>query len=74
LLKQHLFTSAQQEQPSAWQRSRKLVTLCTSGSSGLGQSGSDLSKLAKGCDYKGGKDFTRTSGAEVKNYLEGLLK
>ncbi|MBB5219712.1 hypothetical protein HNP77_002094 [Treponema rectale] len=30
--------------------------------------------MAKGCDYKGGKDFTRTSEAEVKNYLEGLLK
>ena len=53
---------------------KKLVTLCTSRSSGLGRSGSDLSKLAQGCDYKGGKDFTRTSGAEVKNYLEGLLK
>lgn len=53
---------------------KKLVTLCTSGGSGLGRSGSDLSKFAKGCDYKGGKDFTRTSRTEVKNYLEGLLK
>lgn len=53
---------------------KKMITLCTSGSSGLGQSGSDLSKLAKGVDFKGGKDFTRGSGAEVKKYVEGMLK
>ena len=53
---------------------KKLVTLCTSGSSGLGRSGSDLAKFAKGVDFKGGKDFTRASGADVKNYVEGLLK
>lgn len=56
-----------------WQ-GKKLVTLCTSGSSGLGRSGSDLAKFAKGADFKGGKDFTRASGADVKNYVEGLLK
>lgn len=53
---------------------KKLVTLCTSGSSGLGRSGTDLAKFAKGCDFKGGKDFTRGSGADIKKYLEGLLK
>ena len=53
---------------------KKLITLCTSGGSGLGRSGSDLSKLAKGVDFKGGKDFTRGSGAEVKKYVEGMLK
>ena len=46
---------------------KKLVTLCTSGGSGLGRSG-------KGVDFKGGKDFTRGSGADVKNYVEGLVK
>ncbi len=53
---------------------KKMITLCTSGGSGLGRSGSDLSKFAKGVDFKGGKDFTRGSGADVKKYIEGLLK
>ena len=53
---------------------KKLITLCTSGGSGLGRSGTDLSKFAKGVDFKGGKDFTRGSGADVKKYIEGLLK
>ena len=46
---------------------KKLITICTSG-------GSDLAKFAKGADFKGGKDFTRGSGADVKKYIEGLLK
>ena len=53
---------------------KKLITLCTSGSSGLGQSGTDLAKYAKGAEYIGGKDFTRKGGEEVKKYIEGLLK
>ena len=53
---------------------KKLVTLCTSGGSGLGRSGSDLSKYAKGVIFKGGKDFTRASGEEVKKYIDGILK
>lgn len=53
---------------------KKLITLCTSGGSGLGRSGSDLAKFAKGADFKGGKDFTRGSGADVKKYIDGLLK
>ena len=53
---------------------KKMITLCTSGGSGLGRSGTDLSKFAKGVDFKGGKDFTRGSGADVKKYIEGLLK
>ncbi len=53
---------------------KKIVTLCTSGGSGLGRSGSDLAKFAKGSDFKGGKDFTRSSGADIKKYVEGLLK
>ena len=53
---------------------KKLITLCTSGGSGLGRSGSDLANFANGCDFKGGKDVTRTSGADIKKYLEGLLK
>ena len=53
---------------------KKLIILCTSGGSGLGRSGSDLAKFAKGADFKGGKDFTRGSGADVKKYIEGLLK
>lgn len=53
---------------------KKLVTLCTSGGSGLGRSGSDLSKYASGADFKGGKDFTRASGEEVKKYIDGILK
>lgn len=53
---------------------KKLITLCTSGGSGLGRSGSDLAKFAKAADFKGGKDFTRGSGADVKKYIEGLLK
>ena len=53
---------------------KKMITLCTSGGSGLGRSGSDLSKFAKGAEFKGGKDFTRGSAANVKKYIEGLLK
>ncbi len=53
---------------------KKMITLCTSGGSGLGRSGSNLAKFAKGVDFKGGKDFTRGSGADVKNYIEGLLQ
>ena len=53
---------------------KKLITLCTSGGSGLGRSGTDLAKFAKGCDFKGGKDFTRGSGAEIKKYVDGILK
>ena len=53
---------------------KKMITLCTSGGSGLGRSGTDLSKFAKGADFKGGKDFTRGSGADVKKYVEGLMK
>ena len=53
---------------------KKLITLCTSGGSGLGRSGSDLAKYAKGADFKGGKDFTYKSGADINKYVEGLLK
>ena len=53
---------------------KKIVTLCTSGGSGLGRSGTDLAKYAKGSDFKGGKDFTRAKADEIKKYIEGLLK
>lgn len=53
---------------------KKLITLCTSGGSGLGRSGIDLAKFAKGVSFKGGKDFTRVSGSDIKEYVEGLLK
>ena len=53
---------------------KKLVTLCSSGGSGLGRSGSDLAKFAKGCNFKGGKDFTRGKASDIKKYIEGLLK
>lgn len=53
---------------------KKLITLCTSGGSGLGRSGIDLAKFAKGVSFKGGKDFTRVSGSDIKKYVEGLLK
>ena len=53
---------------------KKIITLCTSGGSGLGRSGTDLAKYAKGSDFKGGKDFTRGKAEEIKNYIEGLLK
>jgi flavodoxin len=53
---------------------KKIVTLCTSGGSGLGRSGTDLAKYAKGSDFKGGKDFTRGKADEIKKYIEGLLK
>lgn len=53
---------------------KKLVALCTSGGSGFGRSGSDLAKYAEGAEFKGGKDFTRVSGENVKKFVEGLLK
>ena len=51
---------------------KKLITLCTSGSSGLGQSGTELAKLAKGADYLGGKDFTRKVATKSKSSLRGF--
>ncbi len=51
---------------------KNLVTLCTSGGSGLGRSGSDLAKYAKGAAFKGGKDFTHASGEDVQKYVDGL--
>lgn len=59
------------EKNNSWTFNRRL---CNGGSDGLGHSGSDLAMFAKGADFKGGKDFTRASGADVKNYVEGLLK
>ena len=53
---------------------KNIIALCTSGGSGLGRSGSDLAKYAKGAAFKGGKDFTRGSGEDIKKYIEGLLK
>ncbi len=53
---------------------KNLVTFCTSGGSGLGRSGTDLAKFAKGANFKGGKDFSRASAEEMKNFLEKLLK
>ena len=53
---------------------KKIITLCTSGGSGLGRSGTDLAKYAKGADFRGGKDFTRGKADEIKKYVEGLLK
>ena len=52
---------------------KKLVTLCTSGSSGLGSTGTTLSKLAPGVIYKGGKDFSRGSAEDIKKYVDGIL-
>lgn len=57
----------------AWD-GKKLIALCTSGGSGLGRSGSDLAKYAKGAKLLGGKDFTRGKGDDIKRYIEGLLK
>ena len=54
---------------------KNLVTLCTSGGSGLGRSGSDLAKHAKGALLKGGREFRgSSSGVEVKKYIDGILK
>ncbi len=49
---------------------KKLVTLCTSGGSGLGRSGSDVAKYAKGASFKGGKDVTRGKTPDIKKYLD----
>lgn len=58
------------EKTNSWTFNRRLCN----GGSGLERSGSDLAMFAKGADFKGGKDFTRASGTDVKNYVEGLLK
>lgn len=55
-------------------KDKALITLCTSGGSGLGRSGSDLTKYAKDVNFKGGKDFTRYSSSDLKKYIDGLLK
>ena len=47
----------------------------SSGGSGLGRSGSDLAKHAKGAVLKGGREFRGSaSGAEVKKYIDGILE
>jgi len=53
---------------------KTLMTFCTSGGSRLGKSGSELAKIAQGCSYKGGADFTRTKAADMKKNIEKLLK
>lgn len=53
---------------------KNVIGICTSGGSGFGQSGKELAKAAKGTIYKGGKEFNRGSEAEIKKYVEGLLK
>lgn len=53
---------------------KKLVTLCTSGGSGLGQSGKDIAKAAKGSIFKGGREFNYGSEADIKKFVEGSLK
>ena len=53
---------------------KKIITLCTSGGSGLGRSGTDLAKYAQEAKFLGGKDFTRGKADEIKKYIEGLLK
>lgn len=55
-------------------KGKKLVTICTSGGSGLGRSGNELAKLAPGVDYRGGKDCSRSSGAEISKFVQRLLK
>lgn len=56
-------------------KNKNLVTLCTSGGSGLGRSGSDLAKHSDGAVFKGGRQFSsRAAGADVKKYVEGILK
>lgn len=56
-------------------KDKNLITLCTSGGSGLGRSGSDLAKYSDGAVFKGGRQFSsRASAADVKKYVEGLLK
>lgn len=54
---------------------KTLITLCTSGGSGLGRSGTDLASFAKGADFKGGRQFSsRASESDVKKYLDGIMK
>lgn len=56
-------------------KGKNLITICTSGGSGLGRSGTDLAKYADGAVFKGGKQFaSRTSESEMKKYIEGILK
>lgn len=54
---------------------KNVAILCTSGGSGLGRSGTDLMKSANGANFKGGKQFSsRASSAEIKKYLDDVLK
>lgn len=53
---------------------KNLITLCTSGGSGLGPSGKDIAKAAKGSVFKGGKEFNYGSEADIKKFVEGALK
>ena len=51
---------------------KKLITLCTSGGSGLGRSGSDLAKFAKGATSKAGKTLPVAAEPTSKNMLKGF--
>lgn len=53
---------------------KNIITLCTSGGSGLGNSGKEIAKAAKGSIYKGGKEFNYGSEADIKKFVEDSLK
>ncbi len=56
-------------------RGKNLITICTSGGSGLGRSGTDLARYANGANFKGGRQFSsRTTSADLQRYLENLMK
>lgn len=55
-------------------KGKNLITICTSGGSGLGRSGSDHANYADGAIFKGGRQFSRVTNSDLKNYLENLLK
>lgn len=56
-------------------RGKNLITICTSGGSGLGRSGTDLAKYANGANFLGGRQFSsRATNADLQKYLENLIK
>lgn len=52
---------------------KTIIPFCTSGGSGLGNSGKNLSKSASGAVIKDGKAFTgSTSDSEIKSWVDSL--
>jgi len=53
---------------------KKLITFCTSSGSGIGISGKELAKHARGAIYCGGRDFSTGTPEEIREFVADRIK